>query len=820
MESNSEAGLFHMPSLRTRSRLNPDVPEDVAVALLHLNDPNWDFDGSDTASFESAGFEMDEKFADTRKCSSSFDMTRSSNAGLSEYDSDSQRGSRMHFQSTDAVDYEEESPYAEVRAAVSNTDDPNMPVNTFRMWFLGLVFTLLISGLNQFFSMRYPSVYISGLVAQLVALPCGKFLERVLPTTRFTTFGYSWSLNPGPFNIKEHTLITVMSNVVASGAYATDVIATQRMYFNQHWGLGYQLLLCLSSQVIGFSFAGIVRRFLVWPSAMIYPGVLVNCALFNTLHGSYGRKEGKHMSRERFFLYAMGASFVWFWFPGYIFTALSIFNWVCWIAPNNVVVNQLFGYQTGLGMGFLTFDWSMISYIGSPLVIPWWAQVNSIVGFLIFFWFIAPILYYKNVFYAKYLPMSAPLSFDNTGMVYDANSVIQDGAFNEDLYKAYSPLYMPITFVLSYGSTFASFTAVVVHTYLWYRRDLVLLVRKSLKDNRDVHSRLMSIYPEVPQTWYAIMGLVAFALSIVTIHVWDTKLPVWGLLVALIVALVLLVPVGVIRAITNQTVAVQVLAELLVGYMLPGRPVAMMIFKTFSFISMSQALYFVSDLKLGHYMKIPPRLMFIAQVVATVECVVVVVFVQSWMFSNIPDLCSPDQVHHFTCPSTSTFATASVVWGGIGPARLFSQGGLYYPLTYFFLIGAILPIPFYYLAKRFPLSFWRYVNVPVILSGLSVLPPATGINFSSWFMFGAFFQYFMRRFHFRWWMRFNYILSAALDSGVAIAIIIIFFAVQFPKGGFELNWWGNTVWSNTADYDGTPFITLEEGQTFGPTTWS
>ena len=172
-------------------------------------------------------------------------------------------------------------------------------------------------------------------------------------------------------------MITVMANVVASGAYATDVIATQRMYFNQNWGIGYQLLLCLSSQLIGYAFAGMVRQFLVWPSSMLYPGVLVNCALFNTLHKSYGKREKGHMSRERFFLNALIGSFVWYWFPGYIFTALSVFNWVCWIAPNNVVVNQLFGYQTGLGMGFLTFDWSMISYIGSPLVIPVSIQFSS-----------------------------------------------------------------------------------------------------------------------------------------------------------------------------------------------------------------------------------------------------------------------------------------------------------------------------------------------------------------------------------------------------------------------------------------------------------
>ena len=54
------------------------------------------------------------------------------------------------------------------------------------------------------------------------------------------------------------------------------------------------------------------------------------------------------ISRERFFCYAFLASTCWYFFPGYIFQALSFFNWVCWIAPNNVVVNQLFGYNTGL----------------------------------------------------------------------------------------------------------------------------------------------------------------------------------------------------------------------------------------------------------------------------------------------------------------------------------------------------------------------------------------------------------------------------------------------------------------------------------------
>ena len=41
------------------------------------------------------------------------------------------------------------SPYTEVRASVPNTDDPNLPVDTFRAWFLGLGFVLVFSSLNQ-----------------------------------------------------------------------------------------------------------------------------------------------------------------------------------------------------------------------------------------------------------------------------------------------------------------------------------------------------------------------------------------------------------------------------------------------------------------------------------------------------------------------------------------------------------------------------------------------------------------------------------------------------------------------------------------------
>lgn len=57
---------------------------------------------------------------------------------------------------------EDDSPYPEVRSAVANTDDPYMPCSTFRSWTLGLVWAVVIPGVNQFFFFRFPAVEITG----------------------------------------------------------------------------------------------------------------------------------------------------------------------------------------------------------------------------------------------------------------------------------------------------------------------------------------------------------------------------------------------------------------------------------------------------------------------------------------------------------------------------------------------------------------------------------------------------------------------------------------------------------------------------------
>ena len=98
------------------------------------------------------------------------------------------------------------------------------------------------------------------------------------------------------------------------------------------------------------------------------------------------------------------------------------------------------------------------------------------------------------------------------------------------------------------------------------------------------------------------------------------------------------------------------------------------------------------------------------------------------------------------------------------------------------IIGAFLPVPFWLWQRRHRNSWVRYIHTPIILNGVSFIPPATGINYSSWFFVGWVFQYYVRRRSFGWWSKFNYLTSAAMDSGTVLAVVVIFFTLQVSDG--------------------------------------
>ncbi|KAG0367576.1 hypothetical protein BGZ54_003658 [Gamsiella multidivaricata] len=689
------------------------------------------------------------------------------------------------------LEEEDDSPIEEVRVTISNTDDPSMPCNTFRMWFLGLFFTAAVSFVNQFFYLRQTQISIGYSVVALVSLPLGHLMAKLLPTGEMNLFGFKFSLNPGPFSVKEHILIGTMTAVNTSTAYAVDIVILQKLFYNAEKPFIAGLLLVFTTQVTGFALAGALRKFLIRPAHMIWPSTLVTASLFRSLHATSNTpaEEGR-MTRMKYFLLVTLGSFLYYWFPGFIFPTIGVISWICWINPDNIVLSQLTG-SNGLGIGTIALDWSAASYYVQPLVTPWFAQVNILVGFILVAWVMVPWAYYTNLWNSKNFPILSAGLFREDGTPYNKSEILTNNILDEDKYLAYGPVRMDSFFALTYGVGFAGLMATVVHVILYNGQEMVARWRSARTENEDIHSRLMRAYPEVPDWWYLILFVLSLGLSLVTCIIWE-YMPWWAVLLAMAIAIFFVLPVGIVQAVTNQQPGLNIVTEYVIGYMLPGHAIANVTFKTYGYIVNVQALTFTADLKLGHYMKIPPRVMFMAQIVSTLISGVINLSTAIWLVETRPNVCT-QQGYPFTCRSTNTFYSASIIWGAIGPARVFgtTDGALYSSVQWGFIVGAFLPIPFWIATRKFPEVTWlKYVHWPVLLAATSNMPPALPYFYTNGLFLGFIFAFLLRRYRYDWWARYNYLTSAALDTGVAICGLIIFFCIQSWEGAMPF-WWGN-----------------------------
>ncbi|CAG8532260.1 24732_t:CDS:10, partial [Gigaspora rosea] len=572
-----------------------------------------------------------------------------------------------------------------IAAAVSTRDNPTLPCLTFRFWVLSSLFTSLGAALSEFYYFRPNGGTFSMFFVLLVSYILGVWMEKALPTRTFQFKNWKFSLNPGPFNVKEHVCIFVAAGAGGGSAYATDIIAIKDLFYNTKVNFLNGFLLLMSTQILGYGLAGFLRKFLVRPANMIWPSNLVYASMYNTLHGNVSETRDK----IRFFVTAFTAMFVWQFVPQYMFTWLTSMALLCLFAPYSKIIKHLGSGYHGVGILNFSLDWNSIGQFG-PLYTPWWAQLNFYLGVIIGAWIIAPLAYYYNVFDAQKFPFLATHSLD------------KDGQSREE-------------------------------------------------EQDDIHCKLMNNYP-------------GFLLLLNLFHINFEN----GMVL----------PVGVIQAISNNQIGLNVITEMVCGYVLPGRPIANVYFKCYGYMAMYQCLLLVSDLKLGHYMKVPPRSMFIAQLWGTILGGLINYWVLDLIIATkrpFIDGTSSDPTGQFAGYQSQIFNTASIVWGLIGPARTFGHDSMYSTLLWGFLIGVFAPVPFYLLHRKFPNVRFDLVNIPLICTGLSLLP-GTYTNFIiSGFIASFLSQYYAYRYQTRWWTKYNYVLSAAFDSAAQIATLTIFF---------------------------------------------
>ncbi|GMP75902.1 hypothetical protein CsSME_00032826 [Camellia sinensis var. sinensis] len=672
-----------------------------------------------------------------------------------------------------------DSPIEQVRLTVPITDDPTLPCLTFRTWVLGTLSCAILAFLNQFFGYRQNALYISSVSTQIAALPIAKFMAAYLPTKSIQIPGTKWtfSMNPGPFNLKEHVLITSFANSGSNSVYAVNIITIEKAFYHQQLHPLAAMLLTQTTQMLGYGWAGIFRKFLVDSPYMWWPSNLVQVSLFRALHDVETRPKGG-LTRLQFFIVVLISSFSYYIVPNYLFPSITALSFVCWIWKDSVTAQQIGSGLRGLGIGSFALDWSTVAgFLGSPLATPGFAILNILVGYIALLYVLIPIAYWTNSFEAKRFPIFSAHVFNANGGLYDVSKVLNETTFalNRQGYESYSKIHLSILFAFAYGLSFATLSATLSHVALFNGSTIWKQTKGSFEHKfGDVHTRLMKKnYDAVPQWWFYSLLVVVIGLTILTCEGFgrQLQLPYWGVLLAMALAFVFTLPIGVITATTNQQPGLNVITELIICYMYPGKPLANVAFKTYGYISMSQAIMFLSDFKLGHYMKIPPKSMFVVQLVETVVASSVYFGTSWWLLSAVENMCDPTKLPSgspWTCPGDDVFYNASIIWGVVGPLRMFGSRGLYQKMNYFFLIGLLAPVPVWILSRIFPEKKWiQLINMPILLGATGNMPPARAVNYLCWLSVGLFFNFVVYRRFKAWWARHNYILSAGLDAGVA-----------------------------------------------------
>ncbi|KAH0900257.1 hypothetical protein HID58_049825 [Brassica napus] len=692
------------------------------------------------------------------------------------------------------------SPIEEVRLTVTNTDDHTLPVWTFRMWFLGLISCALLSFLNQFFSYRTEPLVITQITVQVATLPIGHFLAKMLPKTQFGIPGFGstrFSLNPGPFNMKEHVLISIFANAGSAfgsgSAYAVGIVTIIKAFYRKNISFIAGWLLIITTQVLGYGWAGLLRKYVVEPAHMWWPSTLVQVSLFRALH----EKDEQRMTRAKFFVIALVCSFGWYIVPGYLFTTLTSISWICWAFPRSVTAQQIGSGMRGLGLGAFTLDWTAVaSFLFSPLISPFFAIANVFIGYVLLIYIVLPLSYWGfDAYNATRFPIFSSHLFTSVGQTYDIPAIVND-KFELDLakYEQQGRINLSTFFAMTYGLGFATIASTLTHVALFYGREITERFRVSYKGKEDVHTRLMKRYKDIPSWWfYSMLGatlLISLALCVFLND--QVQMPWWGLVFASAMAFIFTLPISIITATTNQTPGLNIITEYAMGIIYPGRPIANVCFKVYGYMSMAQAVSFLNDFKLGHYMKIPPRSMFLVQFIGTILAGTINITVAWWQLNTITNICQEELLppnSPWTCPGDRVFFDASVIWGLVGPKRIFGSQGNYAAMNWFFLGGAIGPVIVWLCHKAFPKHSWiPLVNLPVLLGATAMMPPATAVNYNSWILVGTIFNLFVFRYRKSWWQRYNYVLSAAMDAGVAFMAVLLYFSVGMEDK--SLDWWG------------------------------
>ncbi|KAJ6010561.1 Oligopeptide transporter [Penicillium sp. IBT 35674x] len=705
----------------------------------------------------------------------------------------------------------------QVRQIINLTDDPTLPTITFRYFVLSALFVIPGAFLSQMSHFRTTSAPYSVFFVQIACHYVGHFLAKILPawTVHLPGIRWSFSLNPGPWSIKEHVLVTVTaaSGATYNLAYAPIVLA--ELWYGTRINPAVAIFFMLAIVWTGYSFAALARNILLPDPEYIWPQALMQTTLFETFRKTDTASPIARRQMKVFFLAFLGMT-LWQFLPEYVFPFLSSLAFLCWVAPHNAVANFIGSGLGGMGFLNLSLDWSNINWNGSSIMLtPFWTQVILFLAYAFNCWVLIPAAKWGDLGSYKHGLMSNSLLMAN-GTTYPTLKVLTpEYHLNETAYQQYGPMYMGLQNVwatwFDYAKLPAAITWIATFGYVQIRNNLkkVLGARKAARSSPEegihhqYHDRLNVIqrqYKEIPLWWYLSLFLTALVILVTIIACGNLFIPIWTLFVGLASAAVFVIPFAWLYAISNYQLETGSFNELMYGYMVHTKagsghqhPCGPSVYGSIAGDAWYRAQYMLQDQKIGHYMHIPPREIFFSQIFGTLMGIPINYAVIRWVMDTKGDYLTgvkTDPLNQWTGQSLRTSNTMGVQYAVLGPKRLFAEAEMT-PLPWSFLVGAVIPPILFIFHRFFPrlrIDLW---NVSIFFGGLAMFYGNLSTGYTSAIIGGYVVMYWAYRHHFEVWKRYNYLIAAAFDAGFNLNMLLIFFFFGAGKQISMPKWWGN-----------------------------
>ncbi|KAF8150696.1 OPT oligopeptide transporter protein-domain-containing protein [Crassisporium funariophilum] len=696
---------------------------------------------------------------------------------------------------------------------ISIHDDPTLNPWTVRAFVIGIGLSAFGGVLAEIYYFKPQTVLVSTMFLAIISYVLGMAMETVIPRHGF--FRY---LNPHPFNKKENAFIVIMASAAANSALGTEVLAVQRLYYNITPNPGASIFLLFSSQLLGYGIGGLFRSVLLYPSKMLYPGVLPLVSMFDALY----KDSAASKKKLKLFWIAFFVIFFWEILPEWMFPLLTGFSIFCLANPKSTDFTRVFGGSNGnegLGLLSLCFDWQFISGGTNPMAIPLRAQFSNFIGYILcMVVFVA--VYYKNIWESKSFPFLSQELFYANGTVYNQLLILNENLEVDQTLLAQQGLpFYAGTWVVQLLTTNLGMAATFTHLMIWNYDDMKNAwnwctpsgikhiynnfnwrfwqddgMREERQDDEtlDPHYREMLKYPDAPNSWYIVTLIISIIIALVIIYKTDSTLPWWGFLIAVLLATVSILFFGTLYAITGLGFIIQPFIQMIGGFIHPGKPMANMYFVLFGYNSVTQAQLLLRDLKIAQYTKLPPRAAYTAQIIGTLfGCVLNFILMNSIIDNQREILLSVEGTNIWSGQQPQQYNSQAIAWGGLSH-ELFAIGKRYQFVAWAYLIGFLVPVPFWIMYKFWPKLRTDYLYTPVICYYIGWL--CVGINSSifSYFSIAWISQWWLRTRYPHWFAKYNYILAAALDGGTQVMVFILSFAVQGASGDSHLfpQWWG------------------------------